>query len=355
MPQATPQTPSRPGLEPPAARPGPDFATDLFIADRPGSEFASLARARIIAPGVAGLLFMPVVGLTVLAYAVAVGPLGLPSLPAAVALGAVCVGALTVLYAHFIRLAPDKASAWSPFSPQSTDTRYRVRAVIPKSRRTGALGRWALRATGLREEAFPDPDAQLNPERGGFEPVIVRPWLGVTRARNYRITVWTTAAILSVLFLVFARFSLGSIATSLSGLRAWGVIALIAAGSLGVGELFFPVFLRLAPGRLDVFRFGFLGRGRPEVTSYDLRAAGVCVNFQTATVALEPPRPPGEATPKLVLSKKWPHFQEHQPGHRPDYLSVALCPGRTEFCQRVIQAARTTEPTPPLPEDDLLG
>tara|TARA_R110000782_G_scaffold131928_9_gene223867 strand:+ start:10257 stop:11309 length:1053 start_codon:yes stop_codon:yes gene_type:complete len=334
---------------------GPDFATDLFIADRPGVEFASFGRARIIAPGVGAMLFLPLIGLTGLAYAVAVGPFGLPPVVSGIVLGVLLAAALTLAYANLIRAGTHKTPAWSAFSPQSTDTRYRLRAVIPRSRRTRRLGRWALRVTGLREESLPDPGDPLDPERGGFEPIILRPWLGVTRGRNYHAAVWTTAVVLTAVVLCFAHYSLGSVFDALRGLRAWGVIALVAACSLSVAETLFPVFIRLAPGRLDVFRFGFLGRGRPEVTTHDLRAVGLCVNFQTATLAIEKPRPPGEPLPGLVLSKKWPHHQEHPPGQHPEYLSVALCPGRTEFCQRVIQAARTTEPTPPLPDDQLLG
>jgi hypothetical protein len=141
----------------------------------------------------------------------------------------------------------------------------------------------------------------------------------------------------------------------LDSFRIWGFIAIVMGSALGLAEFLWPVYLRLAPGRLDLFRYGALGRGDPRVTSYDLRRVGVCVNFAQCTIAIEPPREPGVPAPALVLAKKWPHFQQHPPGSVPDYLCVALCPGRTEFCQRLIQAARTDEPTPPLPDDRLLG
>lgn len=350
-PESTPET--RPNPPPPG--PDADFANDLFIADRPGTEFASIARARILAPGVGSMLFMPIVGLAAFAYPIATGPFRVPPVPALIACAALGAVALVFAYANAVRAGRHKSPAWTPFSPQSTDTRYRLRAVIPKSQRTNALGRWAMRATGVREERFPGPGRGLEPERGGFEPVILRPWLGITRQRGYRVVFYSTACTLGALLLAFAHFSLGSVLEPLRGLRAWGVMALIAACSIVAAEFLYPVFVRLSPGRLDVFRYALFGRGPPEVTTYDLTTAGLCVNFQTATIAIEPPRPPGEPLPKLVLSNKWPHFQTHPQGTAPRYLSVALCPGRTEFCQRVIQAARTTEPTPPLPDDQLLG
>lgn len=41
--------------------------------------------------------------------------------------------------------------------------------------------------------------------------------------------------------------------------------------------------------------------------------------------------------------------------YRPKYVSLALVIGRREIAVRVIQAARTSEPTPPVSETELGG
>lgn len=128
----------------------------------------------------------------------------------------------------------------------------------------------------------------------------------------------------------------------------------MVSGALGA-ELIFPVYIRIVPGRLDIFRYGFLGSGKPSVETYDLRSIGLCVDFGSFSVALEPARTPGEPIPEFVAANRWPHAKTHPEGHAPDYFTLALSPGRLENCQRLIQAARTDEPTPDLPDDELLG
>lgn len=332
----------------------PDFDRGLFIAKKSGSELASLRRARLLAPTIGGMLFLPVIGLaylfrlTLLAAGTAEG--------IATALAAVVGGVgLGFVFAGTLRSRPGR-SEWTSFCKVSnTDTRYRVRAVIPPARRTPALAGW-VGAAGFASTPSDRPSERaedLSPVAGGFEPVIVRPWLGVSRPPVYWRTVWGLIAMLAAC-LIGVVFANGTAATLLEGPRVWGYAALIGGISLSVAESIWPVYLRLSPGRFDVFRYGPLGSGTPRVTSYDLRKAGVCVDFGPSIITIEPPRPPGEPAAKLVLSKKWPHFQEHAAGSRPEYISVALCPGRSAFCQQVIQAARTAEPTPPLPDDRLL-
>ena len=134
--------------------------------------------------------------------------------------------------------------------------------------------------------------------------------------------------------------------------------ALTGAGIVGglmCAEFVWPVYLRLVPGRIDIFRYGFLGSGEPEVETHDLKKQGVCMDFGSYTMVLEPEREVGEPLPALVKAKKWPHGQVLPDDYQPRYVSVALVVGRREIAERVIQAARTAEETPPVSETSLTG
>lgn len=337
----------------PPDAPAPDFANDLFIADKPGAEFAAMRRDRILAPAIGGMLFIPAIGCSALLYLVLTDVLSVPRVAAYLVCSAVAGVAMLFLTAHQSRAG---VASWKGFaSLRATDSRYRVRAVIPRNRQTPRMGRWAMLATGIEPDHYPATPDEFAAVRGGFEPVVLRPWLGIARPAPYRRVLWTTALAGTALIVAFTLSRTGSLLPMVQTLRLWGVFAIVAALAIGAAESLFPAYLRLAPGRLDVFRYPLLGRGPPRVTTYDLRVTPICVDFQTATIALEPPLPPGQALPKTVTSPRWPHWKELPPDCRPDLVCVALCPGRTEFCQRLIQAARTAEPTPPLPADRLLG
>ncbi|MEQ8769334.1 MAG: hypothetical protein RIB60_02375 [Phycisphaerales bacterium] len=347
----TPPEPSPP--DPPA----PDFDRGLFVADRPGPEFTSVGSSAwmasfIPAQGGVGSFAIGLVGGWVLA-----GWLGVAG-PArsAVAL----VAGLAVMAAAIIALvrlggyAKANAHAYAAYN-RSSDSRYRVRAIIPKKRAPNAIHRWLAEA-GARPDEPPTPE-DLGYTAGGFEPLIARVWFGVSRGGRYHRLV----ALFAVAAALLGWPVLGVTWASIVGLPGFGgmgwyaIVALLLVGSFGAAELSMPVYLRLVPGRLDVFEFPPLGAGPPAVTTYDLARAGVCVDFGHHLVALEKPRPPGTPAPELVLAKRWPYHKTHAPGERPDYLALGLTPGRSELMRRIVQAARTTEPAPDLPADRLLG
>lgn len=327
-----------------------DFVRTLHIAHRSSKEFESLSRSGISAPVVVAMSFVPIVCLGIITHLALVRTFGVPiaiSLPVCAAL---TLGTLMLAFAHLIR----PGEQWEDFFNQTrTDSRYRVRAVIPKNRRTRRLTEWALQITGRTPRPMPESTSDLNADPGGFEPVILRPWLGIGRSRAY----WTTAALLAtstLAGLAFMHWHHGTFASMLTSVRIWAYAGLIAGVALGGAELLFPVYLRLSPGRLEVLRYPPFGR-TPSVTTYDLRAVGLCVDFSTAIAAVEPPRPPGTPVPPLVLSDRWPYHAQHPPEHRPFYVCVALCLERSEFCQRLVQAALAQTHAPPLPHDGLTG
>lgn len=328
----------------------PDFDRAVHIADRPGKEFESLRGSGISAHTVVAMSFMPIVCLGVVVHLTLTRSFGLPFAVSLLFCTALTAAALALAFAHVLR----PGDAWEDFASQTrTDTRYRVRAVIPRNRRTRRLAGWAHRITGRVPSALPGDASELDSELGGFEPVIVRPWLGVARPRAH----WNAAGVLAALTLsglAFMHWHDGTFGAMFSTPRIWAYAGVTGAVALGGAELLFPVYLRLCPGRLEVLRYPPFG-GAPAVTTFDLRAVGLCVDFDTAMVAIEPPRPPGTPVPPTVLSDRWPYHPRHPDGHRPFYVCVALCPERSEFCRRLVQAALTETPAPPLPHDGLTG
>jgi len=137
------------------------------------------------------------------------------------------------------------------------------------------------------------------------------------------------------------------------GFMGYALMGLAMVGGAVCAELIWPVYVRLVPGQLDIFRFGFLGSGEPAVSSSDLHQIGLCVDFGGYMVSLEPARPLGEPLPGLVMSKRWPNAKVFPEDYQPMYISVTLVRNRREFAQRLVQASRTDEPTPPVSMDRL--
>ncbi len=335
----------------------PDFARGLYVCDKPGHEFASVGSSGVLVSlimtqGFAMLFLLPVVVYFVLRDIV--GAADLVAILVAVGLGALIIFAGIMLLTRVNR-ANYKGGQ---YIKSQTDSRYRVRAVIPKKRQTVRVMRWAEAAitAELGEEA-PMNAAELETIRGGFDPIVVRPWFGFKRDKRF----WWTAVPMGLLS---AAVLLGLLSLLMGGwsgvLKSSGFMgyALTGAGMVGgllSAELMWPIYMRLVPGRIDFFSYGLLGSGTPTVETHDLKTQGVCADFGTYTMALEPARPVGEPLPALVQAKRWPHGQALPEDYQPRYVCVALVPGRREIAQRVIQAARTDEPTPVVSVTELGG
>ena len=78
------------------------------------------------------------------------------------------------------------------FFRNESDSRYRVRAVIPGKRRSVRVMRWVEAAVHaeMRDEEPVRAD-ELESVRGGFDPIIVRPWFGTRRGKAF----WWTAVV----------------------------------------------------------------------------------------------------------------------------------------------------------------
>jgi len=336
-----------------------DFARGLFVSDKVGKEFAAMGSSGalvslVMTQGFAMLFLVPVVvffGLRNLA-GVAVFYAGLVS----GVLGVVIVILGVVMLRSVNR--SDGGAKGSGLFRDECDSRYRVRAVIPGKRRSARVMRWVEAAVHaeMRDEEPVRAD-ELESVRGGFDPIIVRPWFGTKRGKAFWWTAVVCGLVCSLGMLQLLSLIMGGWGTMLknSGLLGYAMTGAGMVSGLLCAELIWPVYMRLVPGRLDLFRYGFLGSGEPEVETHDLKAQGVCVDFGSYTIAIEPERPVGEGLPALVQAKRWPHGQTLPEGYVPRYVCVALVAGRRELAQRVIQAARTDEATPGVSETELGG
>lgn len=167
-----------------------------------------------------------------------------------------------------------------------------------------------------------------------FEPVIVRVLLAAKPTSAF-IWAWVLggigAAIATVLFL---RLGLGGWRVFGASLFSAGYLYFTvgASGGAFIAAFLFPTYLRIAPGRADVLRFGFLGRGRPSFETFDLRASEVVV-ITHSFIALVRGGP----------TEPW----------RPLVYAGSL--DRTRVVRALLAAAVSEHPTPPMPDDALLG
>ncbi len=329
-----------------------DYARGLFVCEKPGHEFAAVGTAgmtmSLIGTQVFAMMFLvPVVGFYILRNLLGVSPV----------IAGVLAGVLSIVIVVFGLVFLRKVSGGQSgvqkgagvFLTNESDSRFRVRVVIPKKRQSSHVMKWAtLAMDGEMVEQEQVSEDDLGMLEGGFEPIIVRPRFGIKRDKHY----WWTAVICGIsvvgLTVYGLTFVFGSFQDLMQGmgLLGYALTGLGMAGGAYCAELLWPIYVRLVPGQLDVFRYGFLGSGEARVESFDLRKVGVCVDFGGYTISLEPERPIGEPLPKLVQSKRWPHGQCFPEEYQPTYFSVAMVRGRREFAQRLVQGSRTDEPTP---------
>lgn len=335
----------------------PDFARDVFVAQKPGPEFTGVPvggtmAQLIMSQGMFGIIGAVFMGMLILRPVFGVSPVAMILIGS----GVMIVGTFVVVRIMGGANANNRYASVAYSS--STDTRYRLRVVLPKRRATSSAVRW-LASIENRDDT-PD-ESELAYVRGGFEPAIARVWFGVKHAdRGYR---WTAGVI--ALAIVLAIVGLG-VSTSMNilwggpgggvmGFMWFALVALVLAGSMIGAEACWPVYVRVVPGRMDIFRFGFLGSGTPRVRSIDLTERPMCLDFGTYSLVVEPARPPGEPMPALVMSKRWPYNKVMPEGHEVELITLLLVPSRAHLSRRIIQAARSTEPAPELPMDRLLG
>lgn len=133
----------------------------------------------------------------------------------------------------------------------------------------------------------------------------------------------------------------------------WFAMGMGVLGSVVIPEFFFPTYVRVIPGRLDVIRAPLLGSSMHPLASIDLRKRPLMLN-EVALFA-EPERQPGTPRPAKVWSKKWNQGMVHPPECNPEAVSLIMSPARRRLVLAIAQAAVTDAPTPVMPSDQLTG
>lgn len=101
---------------------------------------------------------------------------------------------------------------------------------------------------------------------------------------------------------------------------------------MGIAAFLRPTYIRVAPGVLDIFRYGFLGSGVPDVERYDLRTARILIDTEERLIRIEDTAAP---KPRIAFI-------------RANRLLGGDLPERA-----ILMAAFSTHPTPEMPQDEL--
>jgi hypothetical protein len=228
---------------------------------------------------------------------------------------------------------------------------------------TGAMRRRARRKKAAQTRSDPssrlrvigDASARIlaDVDNVAFEPVVMRSVCAVsygvrkddgslkTRRRRGALQVRTTlgggpaAWVMGVCCGVSILAVLGLHLLAFRKEFTFNYFEVIAGLGLGVCVSAFvrPEYVRLAPGVLDVMRFGVLGLGGATVDRYDLRRARLAVEADRGFVRVDDP---------------------DKPGRRVLYVNLGRLLGAGDARGRAFMlAARSTHPTPPLPMDSL--
>lgn len=195
-----------------------------------------------------------------------------------------------------------------------------------------------VRAVTLRAETERHLHAIEREPGDAIEPVIFRVWSGTLSEARARWHAWLCFTA------IFAALAVGSqVLTGRwlggRGLQLWLTLVLAELAMAFV----FPTYVRIAPGRIDIFRFPWV-RGQPEVATYDARSIGLLLDYRRHVVELSTERS-GEGV-ALRAARGWPPAASFWTGI-----------GHTgrERLDAVLRAALTSAPTPTMPERELTG
>lgn len=209
---------------------------------------------------------------------------------------------------------------------------------------------------------------------GDFEPQVFLVPFALPDRRTLAIIAYAvlSAALMGVV-VVFQRFGL---LPKNSG--PWNFWAAMGVASLPLA-LAWPTYLRVAPGRLDVLRYPFLGSGAPTITKLDLRSSRVVVNVakgvirigpvtQTGVAGLSAPEAGQQLSPsaapeaKGLVSSAPPSAAGATTAASADVLIPDVVipigfwvPRRAQLARAIAEGAVSTASTPPLPDDALSG
>jgi len=162
-----------------------------------------------------------------------------------------------------------------------------------------------------------------------FEPLVAPVYFALRGKTWITIVVWALAGLTLCLLWAVFRQRLGAYSPTASNPWEWWACFGIASAPL---IFLWPTYLRVSPGRLDVFQYGLLGSGAPKVTTLDLRSARVMVDLPARQIIVE-----------------------HADGSRRVVSFGAWTPRPLELTRLVLQAARWRHDLPELSTDELSG
>ncbi len=185
----------------------------------------------------------------------------------------------------------------------------------------------------------------------GFEPEIARVPLAVGLDQAARKLAWL-GGLMGVLVAVLIELFITK-STDWMPFSIWFVMGMGCIGAIGVPEFFFPTYLRIIPGRLDVIRAPIVGDRLSVIHSYDLRSHPITI--VGPIVYIEPVLPSGRPRPELVESPRWPNQKTYPPDFKPEAVCLQFSLTRYWIIRAIVWAATTKAPTPEVPNDRLMG
>lgn len=185
-----------------------------------------------------------------------------------------------------------------------------------------------------------------------FEPVIERVLVASRPDRSFLVA-WAIGSCLFMIgLLVVAELTGTGFRIGPMSLWSFGyfIFGLVLFGGCLFASAMYPTYLRIAPGRVDVLRFSFLGRRVRELERFDVGRDRVLVLLRAGAVIVEPLMPSAEgetdSTPSTAAEKP------DRAGSRCIIFAGSM--NRTELARDILAAAISPHPTPALPDDRLL-
>lgn len=199
------------------------------------------------------------------------------------------------------------------FDPSSSDKRVRIVLPIDEARR-------------LRESP-PDPDA-------AFEPEVARIPLarGLTDFSRRLAVLGGIAGFLAAFTFAWLVSGLGLF----DAINVWLMIGGASAGATIIPEVFYPTWVRVVPGRVDIIRENLLARHIESVTSIDLREPNVLISL--TAVAIDPPTD-----------------AEGRKAQPREAVSMFATLDRKRMRSAILAAAVSRVPTPDVSDTDVFG
>jgi hypothetical protein len=180
------------------------------------------------------------------------------------------------------------------------------------------LRSWSNHQSFRMGQAEPGRHQKIESHSGDSDP----------RARKATFAIVVVALIGKVVFFHYRGLTLGGRTAP----QFYEYMGAVAAAKLVVGWLR-PKYIRLAPGRVDVMQWSFLGLGKPVCRCFDLKSA------------------------ELVIMPKARIARIHDAKQEDPYLTIRWFPDEIDgrhLAASLVQAARSRYPTPPLSTESLV-